>query len=800
MLYTSKFSDKNGKVYSIQIHTGTNTVEVPVTMSGSPCIINVVSDGLFSPIKSRQCTLEIVSDRYYMDLYQTSSRGAKCTIKDESNNSIIFFGYLSNNVYNQDYTYLDTIQIEVREAISTLQDYRFTTESTFPKYQSMSSIVIDMIKECGYTGTVYFPNAYNLLNDKPVNDILSQLYVSEANFFDDTEEHKPWTKYEVLEEIMKFMNWSLCPYGNDIYIVDYRALGNSNTVSYSEYSLTDNTVSIESITKVPIELNISNIAPGTPDLTMDDVFNKIELSDNLYEIDEIAPDIDDNVLEDVIIPGGTTITLDESQWVKTTVTKHWLRADEVSTDVTGYEYQTVQLFKPESGWTHHFYEKDLLVEVDNQGQYSNCYDRGSRTQYVSGPINKYINTIGCVLQHYAYRENNGPSNLPTSLDWTDYLTFFITDDTTGTITLTNTARFELPVLEYEVAEEVMWKPSSGTSWITIKGDLFYQYNGAKYGEKNKQKLNIINENSKYYTTAPVDKASEIDEQKYVSCYRDYDHYKNTGYGTGFSAWKMKLQVGDKYWNGNGWVSNESTFYLKYNNNPSNREDEYFPAFSWASIVPNTDYTDKVGENCYAVPIRWNDNNAPTFGKLKLTVYVPRLIPEEIVSLFTQVFRNDVQLDWKNLPPVIYAKDFELNYIYTDTSKWYSAKKNENDSDVVYTNIINDSNTNEFDSLELKINTQLQDRPISRSYVCTANGYLKTMKHTNGDESKEQEKNCIDAYYWHHNQPKKIYSCNTHIEMKPNDIMTATAIDGRYLLDKYTWDVRNTNLNISLIEY
>lgn len=801
MLYHSKFSDLNGKVYDVTIHTGTSTVEVPVTMSGNPCIIESNSNDLFTPIKSRGCTLEIVSKQYMMDLYQTQARGAKVRIKEDATNKVIFFGYLTPNIYSQDYTYIDTIQLECRDAVSTLNDYKYIIAGTEPTYQTIKSTIIRMMKDCGYEGKLYIPETYTHLNTQSVTDILSKLYISEGNWFEDTEERKPLQQYEVLEEILNFLNWSLCPDGMDIWLIDYRAEGNSNTITYTVYDLSDDTESTETITKTPINITYdTNSGGGEPKLDLDAVYNKIELSDNLYEISEIAPDIDDKVLEDVMIPGGTTMTLDQSQWVTTTVKKHWLRADEVSTDVKGYEYQTMQLFKPESGWTHHFYEKDLLVEIDNQDVCSNCYDRGSSSQYNTDPINKYCNSLGCVLQHYAYRENNGPSNLPTSLDWTDYLTFFITDDTTGTISLTNLSRFELPVLEYEVGEQIMWKPSSGTSWITLKGDLFYAYNGAKYGEKNKSTLNIINESSKYYTTAPVDKCCEIDAQKYVSCYRDYDHYKNTGYGTGFSTWKMKLQIGDKYWNGNGWVSNESTFYLKYNNNPSNRDDEFFPAFSWASIVPNTDYTDKVGENCYAVPIRWNDNNAPTFGKLKLTVYAPRLIPEEIVSLFTQVFRNDVQLDWKNLPPVIYAKDFELDYKFTDETEWYSQKKNDSGNDVVYTNIINLANTQEFSNIQLKVNTQLKQKPISRSYVCTANGYLNTMKHINGDEEKTQEKNKIDGYYYHYNSPKRMYTCNIKGMIRPDDIITANAIEGRYLINRYSFDARNGKTQINLVEY
>lgn len=847
MLYTGKFSDLNGKVYNVDIHTGTSTLPNPITFSGSPCIITSVSDGLFAPIKSRSCSLEIVSKEYIMDLYQTVSRNAKVTIKDESNNEFIFFGYLTNNEYDQDYTYLDTIQLNAVDAISSLKDFRFQTVSANPQYVTMMSIVTSLIKECGYTGSLYIPNTYTHLNGTSFNPdtqcILERLYVSEANFFDDDEEHQAWTKYEVLEEIMKFMNWSLCPYGFDVYLVDYRAINDLDTITYTVYDLTNNTTSQEVISILHTNITKdTNAAPGTPTFSLDDVYNKIAVSANLYDVEEIAPDIDDEILEDIKIPktggGTTTITLDESQWVKTTITKHWLRSDEVSTDVTGYEYQTVKLFKPDSGFKHIFYEKDLLIPVDNNGAYSNCYDAASTSQYTSDRINKYINTLGCVMQHYAYRSNEGASNLPTSLDWTDYLTFFITDDTitpkgidptdgteTGFVNIANASKFELPVLEYTVDEQIMWRPPTGVSWVKIAGDLFFQYNGAKYGEKGKQTLNIVNKTSKYYTTAPVDKATDIDGSKYCSLTRTYDRFKDTGYGRGFSTWKMKLQIGDKFWNGTKWVqyynqydpnnNNAPTFYICYNNNPSNRDDEYLPAFEWASLVPNTDYTDKVGENCYAIPIPsddefntnrytkysgWNKNDIPSFGSMKLTIYTPLMVPVELISLFTEYWKVDVTGPWYNLVPIIYCKDFEIDYLYTDSTAWYSQSKDDSDNDVVYTNVINESYTNEFDNIELKLNTQIKDKPISRSYVCTSDGYLMNMKHICGDTSKEQEKNIIDFYYYHHKEPKKIYTCNVHGMHKPDDIMTSASIDGRFVINNYLWDVRNDNIQMNLYQY
>lgn len=832
MRYEGKFSDLNGKVYEVVIQTGSVTTKRNITFSGDPCTITMASKGLFDPIKSRKCTLEIVSDEYIMDLYQSSSRNASVYIKDTSDDSIIFRGYLTPNSYDQSYTHIDTIELEAVDAVSTLKDVRLPKNPASYIYRSFIDFVLSLLQDTaceipnsGYRGYLYIPESYNTLNNQSVSDVLNMLYVSEANFYDDDEEHSPWTKYEILEEIMKFMGWTLVPFGDDVYIIDYRYINNYNSLSYQKYTISNGEHIAYTSTKQQIHITKdTNAAGGEPSFSLDDTYNKIELSDNLYKIDDIAPDLFDvDNLEDVTIPywvnnefwGYTNIMLNQTQWVKTTRTKHWFRPDEVSTDITGYEYQTVSLLKPETGWKHHFYKMNGLYEISHVGEefpdYSNCYDRTSTSEYNRTDINKYINTVGCVLQRYAYRQNTGSQNLPTSLDWNNYLTFFITDDTTGgngTYPLFETEQFELPVLEYQVSEQVMWKPSTGTSWITINGDLFYQYNNYKYGEDDKQTINTINTSKKIYTTAPIDKCSDVDEQKYCGVYWSYN---NVNYGRGFSTWKMKLQIGNKFWNGTRWLeyngdeNNQPTFYINYDNNVSNRDDEYLPAFRWASVVPNTDYTDKVGENCYAIRIDANDSSAPAFGTLKLTIYAPRIFPVEYINLFSARYRADRIIDWKTLPNVIYCKDFELGYIYTDDSYWWSAQKDDDKSDIVYTNIINDAYTNEFNKIELKINTQLPNKPISRSYVCVTyqNGnktYLKTLKHICGDGSKTQEKNIIDLYYYHHNEPKKKYGCYVHGLFQPDDIFTSAAITGRFMIDNYSFNVRDNKSSLSLIEY
>jgi len=167
-----------------------------------------------------------------------------------------------------------------------------------------------------------------------------------------------------------------------------------------------------------------------------------------------------------------------------------------------------------------------------------------------------------------------------------------------------------------------------------------------------------------------------------------------------------------------------------------------------------------------------------------------------------VIDNDT-VNWYDITPVIYCKNFEIGYVYTDTNQWYSQKKaNEtNTEDIVYTNVINEAYTNDFDGLELKINTQQQDKPISRSYITSSNNYLSNIKHRKGTTYKEQEKNLIDLYHAHYSSPKRIYDCNIHGGYQmPYAKATTTSLSGRYIIDKQTYDIKQDNNTIRLIEF
>lgn len=855
--FYSEFENINGKLFKLEITSDEATGDdVYLKLSGTPCEMTTSSSSLFAPIKSRSLTISIVSKEWYFDLYEPKSRGTQVKLYewDKTNNvagKTWFRGLLKPNSYDQDFVYLDEIELEAVDAISTAKDYKWVNNN---QYNSFIDMLIPILQcendngyKTGYRGYLYVPETYTKLNGENVSQLLTHLYASSNNFLDNDDEHTPWTQYEVASEICQFLGWSLVPDGDDVWLVDYRGEYHGS-VTYSRYNIQTGTyVDIYKSSSNPVEITLESMASGKSKIDLDAIYNKIEISDSLYEIEDLTPDIFDDGTH-ISVTDEKGLGVDSAKWTNTETKKFLWWVTSETTTITGYDYQTICRLNPASGWKHYYYKcSDLSPLPNDDGQ--GYYLPNSGSNYTTGKINKYVNTHGCLIQHYAHLKENGTNNVPSTLDWTDILTFFVANDTTPNFNIQDCDKFEKKVLEYETSESINWQPASGCSWITIKGALFYQYNGVTVDDN--RILNIVNENNHYYTTAPVDKAVETaDDLVYCSIGRgkNYLPWEGSGpnplYGLGIGCWKMSLQIGEgadaKWWSETvnintgvitrEWVDHPATFYIRYNNNPDGNENqaEYIPAFKWMNTVNTNSFKDKVGVDAYCIPIESQPQHGesykygipPTFGKLILSIYTPSIMPNECMQLFKRQY-NDyyASVNWKSIPPVIYCKDFELGYTYTDENVWWNNHDSTDNKDKVYVGYIDETFKNEFDGLTFKLNTALKDKPISRSFVSFANGgmtgNLQTLRHQNanpewGDVDKEQEYNVIDEYLDHHSDRRVIYKRNMTGYFRPNAKFTKPGrvvdgqlegeLEGTFMIDTQSYDFRNDNNSVKYIAY
>ena len=808
-MYIGYFKDINNHDYSVKIiPSGTEGTENEITLSDNPVTITQKSDGLFDELKLTGCTVEILSKEIYPDMYSSGVKDVKVEVYSATSN--VFTGYLTPYIYNQAYAHVyDTIQLEAVSKLSVIKEIDYTTVGDKPDIVSFKDIIWHILADGAGYDTIRVE--YILGVDKRLSDF----YISEANFFDNDEAHTPWTMEEVLVHICRYLGVTCFENGDTVYLVDYQKIANSPYhLNYFSSDYPDDKITTVGSTSGDFTktFTMKDFSSDDSNLSYDDIYNKIEVSANGYNIDDLCPGIED--LENSLNITGYPMS---AQWTRTEYKWNGKIKDQYT---TYYEYQTLRTLKPESGWKHRFFRQDNGSEINSY------YTSISPKSDFNANLSPQINTRCAMIQRYAYYAADDPK--PTSLDWNTYITFFCIDDTTKPDNLLVPDSIDLleqPVLEFTSPEPLRYSPNTGTSWITIKGDLFYQCNTQQKGAVN---LNIVNNSDKYYTFSPVENVTQTSPYKYKvsSTYTSggwfnwsettYTRTMNTrkpgdsGYGTGWPLLKCKLQIGDKYWNGSAWTTTDSTFYINYNNSPSGGAEETINVLEWTSIAPNFDFTKNIDKDkCWAIPITKEDDLC---GNLKFTLYTPSQMGP-VLNEWSH------KMKWTMMFPVIFMKDFELSYIYTDDTRWW-LKDDKTENDVVYTNTVDTDYTRTYDKdIECKINSYTDNVPISRSFVLTSSkDFVTSLTNTVTNNNQQMEYQLIEKMLDHYSQKKLIYeatveyySTKSNIRFFPyikhyfnfDNVDTFKNSDGSlktFVIDSYTFEPKYNNIKVKFIEW
>ena len=311
MKYIGKFSNRNNELIEVNIITNDSDYQTTeITLGETPVVISQSSDGIFSPIKSRSCTITIVTNDYFPDMYTSESHGTKVIVNNVSKGECIFYGFLTPCEYNQPYIYVNQLELEAVDALSTLKDFKYWPISD-KKINKMSSLLsYALIIEAGYTN-VYIPfmgnktyaqNNYNYDIQFPTNlEYISDILFKESD--DDEElEYKDW--YTIIEEICKFFGLSAVPYGDSVYFIDYKIVKYCGNKEYLEQSYDADYKTYYNLRDYqPYYVN-SNFRVLTKDdyagteqnIEIDDVYNKITVKADVDDVkdDDIYVDIEDD--------------------------------------------------------------------------------------------------------------------------------------------------------------------------------------------------------------------------------------------------------------------------------------------------------------------------------------------------------------------------------------------------------------------------------------------------------------------------------------------------------------------------
>lgn len=828
-MYRGTFKDIDNNEYTVDIiPKGTEGHVDEIILSSNPVTISRKSDNLFTEIKPLSCTIEIVTDKILTDLYSSNLKDVEVNVYLQSIK--IFSGYLTPYIYNQPYANtLDTIQLECVSKMSVLKEIDYSPINGMINKEIVS--FKDIIWRILTFGAGYSQDTLNIAWHLGTEKNLSEFKISEANFFDDDDAKTPWKMDEVLTHICRYLGVSCIEYEDDwIYFVDYQQVANSTNFYYKYYGMLGKTspdivrskcavcgYTVDyydvpqqcsscgqrgTMQKVEPYLGEAGISYNGQDKTSiiskdahistdavisyDDIYNKLEVEANAYKLDMLCNDLCDEKNNNSIFT---------------------VSPQKYSLSLSGVDqysiYTTSKIANTRSGWKHRFYRmKDgsesttavsgTIYESDYYGSnYNNLFYR--------------INHRCAVVRQVTSEELNSPT--PVKLDFEDYIAFYCLDDTVAPLDPANyvytdyyingdsmykigrggqedtfVTKLEQPVLEYTSDIPIKYCPESGTSWITIKGDLWYQSNYQDLS--NNIIMRVINpddQNGPLYAQWPYDGMIKTSEYRpkatndfytgfYVYNSEDRKNYKNmyfparsssdADYGKGFPMLKCSLQIGDYYWDADyqGWTNQPATFYINYNNSPSGGAEETFNCLAWQTIAPNHTYEDKIGENCWAIPIKKSVDGHKVTGKLKFTLYTPSQL-KPLYDNWYNTYGHTYGLNWNVLFPVIYMKGFELNYVYTDNLAWWQPS-NEKDDDIVYSNTVSAGFNREHDAVEFKVNSYSDGVPISRSYVLDVdNNFMTSVTNYDTNGSYIMEKHYIEKLLNHYQNKKLIYEAS-----------------------------------------
>lgn len=851
MLYTGKFKNVKGETIQVNIITNNDkqqTTELTFANESPVIIMQNSSDGIFSPIKSRSCTITVVAKDPYFDMYSGQSHGTIVEVNNLTKGECLFFGYMTPCEYNQPYLYLNEIELEAVDAVSTLQDFKY---KYLNNYNSNRVSIASVVKYClsniaGYRGGIFVPFLGLRMKIAWDNSLypMEAEYISEQTFFDDD---KPLSCYEILEEICNFYNLSLVPYGEDVYFIDYESVAKydntwwdaniSKWKNLNESNLEINEVDLSS----NISLTVNDYAGDDQNIEIDEVYNKVSVKADVNEIE------DEELIYDPMKDANSATFYDSYEsGMNRTDGANWKHITRMFEFIKG-SY---------GGWLDYNGDWQTIMNVNSEpnpdpsGINYILTDKFTNTQisarsgYMEFPyrygdfFNVYIVGQTCIpAQQFGYESS---STIPIKANWDDRLLFFPQAQwlyeyykQNGGIDVTGVSGGEnvhpwwrnfceehlcgtYPVLRYNGKKDFQFSPAdtTKTNYLIFTGDLLWQQN-CTYDDVNYH-LWTSNTNDGHYfyggTLFPIKEAGAHDtHDAYTRTVGESDSGKNN---QGWPMLKIKLRVGNKYWNGSSWQTTECTAWIPYHKETTmNGNTERLIWSDYNKPVTNFDYTSNIEKEGYAIPIKFSDY---LYGKLKLEIYMP-FIPWSfgLIKQMDGVWNINYELT----PPVIFMKGLSLELVSVLNEsvgkKWLEdlSSLDDKEDDIIYENEINSQNVTEMDDLELKINTYNDKKPIAESYIIQPNiingqiqhdidsyhteGFYRPLTHT----TLRQELNVVNRYVEHYSSPKKIYNCQVHDYYKPWICVKPNALDNiKMIVDEQEYDVKANTNELKLIEY
>lgn len=786
MRYIGNFFNLKNERYTVEIITNHASGATRHIELGVPPFVTSMEesdDNLFKPAKYQSATVKLVTSAatdYKFDVYAKAPNATVVKLYD-NNNEVKWCGFATPNLYNVGFdSEHEELEIECIDGLSMLQYYKYSTDQK--DIRSFADILLtNILPKCEVYKHLYVERGmtrYRQSQADPIAPILNDLYISEMNFFDEkaegqTDNDVAWTCQEVLEQICQYIGVTILADGEDLYMLplkndfvhlfDKYEIGSTAhtyvediirgyTVQGDDYMATDNNLSmLSTFNKVTVTDKFYTFDSIIPSI-YDDLENITAFSDERLQTNEYA---DHGMYGEVVESKTGNATTDRNSRMICLVDRAYDDQDDEYSDANAvfvkyfkspyfntYNYSQYSSAQTEFNYTDtKLYKGALICKI-----YVQKLERGAENILVYNPeTGLYVTTMA--LDEWL------ALNDISSINFSNYL--MLLNPNAGHIS--NENMLDYPFFETSLENYPRFFGGENC-YLLIKGNyIWHPYDSDPF---------------------PIP-SGEIDlsEGRYYMIEEDC---------------KMiaKLQWGNMFWDGENWVTGETTFQLPYMKYKSTSGERRADATVLKSLELRNTVSWRFGTNekGYCIPVPTIMSGVPKF-----TLYKP----------YDPNYRSGQSGEWKGqwyLHKRVFLKDFDIKAIVGDPT--YS---DVNDTDTKFEATLNpsDDSVNEMEDVEFKICTNDGKNP-NYSSVCYKDNdgnYQYVDKMTYGFRHSKSEELYIHKLCEQYENPMIKLQLNLDDVFKPYQTLKCNWVGSNkvFVIDAQSKDFYNNTTTITLVE-
>lgn len=760
MKYTSNFYSLRGDRYDVTIVTNNDTGTTREITLGVPAFVteqDTSSDNIYKSLKCQSATVNIVTEDetdYMFDLYSGQANGTRVTLSRSG--ETIWDGFATPVLYNNGFTEIhENIELECIDGLAVLQYYKYSADTK--QVLSFIEIVNKVLERSEVYNYLYV--SHNTRLDSFSNyPILNELYISEQNFFDEkkdkeTDDDVAWTCQEVLEEICKFLGLVCVSYGDSVYLLDLDAI-NHNINTFVKYEIGSTSYTTVQLSDT-IAIEQSKYRGGNNTISLDNVYNKVSVKDSFYTFDSVIKDLYDT-------KNNITKATDPDLSSSTNVEKGMY-----GTVVQGYDGNMIvlldRIYNPEDE-EYSDYNFVFVKYYTNDNYILECPDEMNYTdsKTLHGAVIAKFSVIK-MERDFSYWEEIAIKLKNGEITIDDYLQ----RNSISNPTFKNYLCLLNPIEGHD---------SSGTTYLTTNSSDM----SCLFGGENSFLIIQGDYNFHYFDEDPYPIPSDeadISEGRYAM-------------EAGQTYLLAKLKWGNQYWNGSAWTYSNSTFQIPYMKADASADERRADAtmFKDLEFVNTVSWRIGTTEKGYLIP---TPDDKVMNGMPELTIYSPN-DPD-----YRSTSSGDFEGKWYKHTRV-FLKNFDIKAFVGDPTF-----ENANDSDTVFTNVIDDNYAQEFDEVEFKICTNDNKNPNYSSVAYQDGGNFRFLENTYNEAlgmSKKQEEHFINRFCNQYKNPRIRLKLSLEDVIKPWTILTDKWLPNkRFIVDAQGIDYQNDVTQITLVE-